>query len=146
MSPSEYHKRLQYSPDRPDDNHCEETYPRAGKCSYLLPVNIRLTHCGLVLFSKAACVATPHLSLWIWKISDKIPNMRLLSTFTFQLCTFVSSETRPDYAILSHCWDEDEVVFADIQDLARARAHTPAGGKSSALAPPHGPKVTTGFG
>lgn len=49
--------------------------------------------------------------------------MRLLSTFTFQLCTFVSSETRPDYAILSHCWDDDEVVFSDIQDLARARAH-----------------------
>lgn len=44
--------------------------------------------------------------------------MRLLSTSTRQLCEFQSADI-PPYAILSHTWEEEEVLYADIQnDLA----------------------------
>ncbi|KAI0595586.1 heterokaryon incompatibility protein-domain-containing protein [Biscogniauxia sp. FL1348] len=39
--------------------------------------------------------------------------MRLLNTETFHLETF-AGEIEPDYAILSHTWGEDEVLFEDI--------------------------------
>ncbi|KAI0359560.1 HET-domain-containing protein [Trametes cingulata] len=45
--------------------------------------------------------------------------MWLLNTKTYELRFFTYPPR--SYAILSHCWEEDEVTFADIQDLARAR-------------------------
>ncbi|KAF0328653.1 ankyrin repeat-containing protein [Colletotrichum asianum] len=40
--------------------------------------------------------------------------MRLLNTTTFQLTDFVGKA--PPYAILSHTWGEEEVLFADISN------------------------------
>ncbi|KAI1735460.1 HET-domain-containing protein [Xylaria scruposa] len=40
--------------------------------------------------------------------------MRLLDTTTLQLKTFEGGE-KPDYAILSHTWGDDEVLFEDLQ-------------------------------
>ncbi|KAH6858958.1 heterokaryon incompatibility protein-domain-containing protein, partial [Alternaria rosae] len=45
--------------------------------------------------------------------------MRLLDTRTLELKAFVDSI--PPYAILSHCWTDDEVVFSDLADLEQAR-------------------------
>ncbi|KAI2469138.1 heterokaryon incompatibility protein-domain-containing protein [Annulohypoxylon bovei var. microspora] len=42
--------------------------------------------------------------------------MRLLNTKTYQLTEFAG--TRPQYAILSHRWEEEEVSFRDIQEPA----------------------------
>ncbi|TGJ82676.1 hypothetical protein E0Z10_g6074 [Xylaria hypoxylon] len=41
--------------------------------------------------------------------------MRLLNTATYTLETFMGVN-KPRYAILSHTWGEDEVLFEDIQD------------------------------
>jgi hypothetical protein len=48
--------------------------------------------------------------------------MRLINVHTLKLKHF-QGETKPPYAILSHTWDsiEDEVSFADFQDLAISR-------------------------
>jgi hypothetical protein len=48
--------------------------------------------------------------------------MRLINVHTLKLKHF-QDETKPPYAILSHTWDsiEDEVSFADFQDLAISR-------------------------
>jgi hypothetical protein len=43
--------------------------------------------------------------------------MRLLDTATLTLDTFVG-DIIPTYAILSHTWGEDEVLFEDIQDAS----------------------------
>ena len=40
--------------------------------------------------------------------------MRLLNTSTRQLTNFVSDDAVPPYAILSHTWGEDEVLFDDM--------------------------------
>jgi len=40
--------------------------------------------------------------------------MRLLNTSTFQLEIFESELARPPYAILSHTWGTDEVLFDDV--------------------------------
>ncbi|KAI1756080.1 HET-domain-containing protein [Xylaria castorea] len=40
--------------------------------------------------------------------------MRLLDTTTLKLKTFVGDE-KPEYAILSHTWGDDEVLFEDLQ-------------------------------
>lgn len=45
--------------------------------------------------------------------------MRLLNTRTLELQSFIG--VRPPYAILSHCWEEEEVLFADFLDLESAR-------------------------
>jgi hypothetical protein len=45
--------------------------------------------------------------------------MRLLNTRTLELHSFF--ENIPPYAILSHCWEEDEVVFSDLADLDAAK-------------------------
>lgn len=45
--------------------------------------------------------------------------MRLLNAHTFELKTFF--DKIPRYAILSHCWEEEEVVFSDLADLEAAR-------------------------
>lgn len=45
--------------------------------------------------------------------------MRLLDARSFTLKTFV--DDIPPYAILSHCWEDDEVVFADLDDLDAAK-------------------------
>ncbi|CEJ93635.1 hypothetical protein VHEMI09212 [[Torrubiella] hemipterigena] len=46
--------------------------------------------------------------------------MRLLNTNTLELEEFYSSET-PSYAILSHTWGPEEVLFGDMADLSGAR-------------------------
>ncbi|CAO2648147.1 Nn.00g090690.m01.CDS01 [Neocucurbitaria sp. VM-36] len=45
--------------------------------------------------------------------------MRLLDARTLELKSIVGDA--PPYAILSHCWDEEEVLFSDLADLERAR-------------------------
>ena len=40
--------------------------------------------------------------------------MRLINTKTFQLETFDNWENVPPYAILSHTWEQEEVLFCDI--------------------------------
>lgn len=45
--------------------------------------------------------------------------MRLLNAHTFKLKTFFNNI--PPYAILSHCWEDEEVVFSDLDDLEQAR-------------------------
>lgn len=42
--------------------------------------------------------------------------MRLLNVKTYQLESFDDPETRPPYAILSHTWGQDEVLFEDIYE------------------------------
>lgn len=45
--------------------------------------------------------------------------MRLLNTLDPTLEGFVGD--CPIYAILSHCWDDEEVVFSDLADITGAR-------------------------
>ncbi|KAJ4993984.1 het domain protein [Stagonosporopsis vannaccii] len=45
--------------------------------------------------------------------------MRLLNARTLELESFVGDY--PSYAILSHCWDFEEVLFSDLFDLAEAK-------------------------
>ncbi|KAF3007419.1 hypothetical protein E8E13_002943 [Curvularia kusanoi] len=45
--------------------------------------------------------------------------MRLLHARTLELTNFVGK--RPPYAILSHCWDAEEVLFSDLSNMAEAR-------------------------
>lgn len=45
--------------------------------------------------------------------------MRLLNTTTLELVEFLGNI--PPYAILSHTWEEEEVLLADLQDMTRAR-------------------------
>jgi hypothetical protein len=45
--------------------------------------------------------------------------MRLLDTRTLQLRSFF--DDLPSYAILSHCWEEGEVILPDLDDLEKAR-------------------------
>lgn len=40
--------------------------------------------------------------------------MRLLNTGTYQLHAFLGKET-PAYAILSHTWDDEEILFDDLK-------------------------------
>lgn len=47
--------------------------------------------------------------------------MRLINTKTLQLEEFFDT-SRPKYAILSHTWETEEVLFADMADLDKARA------------------------
>lgn len=44
--------------------------------------------------------------------------MRLLNAITLQLTEFVDNV--PQYAILSHTWEEEEVVFSDLTDPDQA--------------------------
>ena len=45
--------------------------------------------------------------------------MRLSNARTLKLKEFV--DNIPSYATLSHCWDEEEVVFADLSNLDQAK-------------------------
>lgn len=45
--------------------------------------------------------------------------MRLLNTRTLKLEGFV--DDYPPYAIISHCWSDEEVVFSDLADITEAR-------------------------
>ncbi|KAH6616409.1 heterokaryon incompatibility protein-domain-containing protein, partial [Boeremia exigua] len=45
--------------------------------------------------------------------------MRLLNARTIELESFIGDY--PSYAILSHCWGEDEVLFTDLLDLTEAK-------------------------
>ncbi|KAI3398806.1 hypothetical protein diail_8497 [Diaporthe ilicicola] len=48
--------------------------------------------------------------------------MRLIHVHTYQLHEFLgNSSTCPNYSILSHTWEDEEVSFQDIQDLELAR-------------------------
>lgn len=40
--------------------------------------------------------------------------MRLLNTRTLRLEYFHDQNTAPKYAILSHTWGDDEILFADL--------------------------------
>lgn len=42
--------------------------------------------------------------------------MRLLNVETLRLTSFPDASLAPPYAILSHRWEEDEVLFEDLQD------------------------------
>jgi hypothetical protein len=42
--------------------------------------------------------------------------MRLLNVETLRLTSFPDASLAPPYAILSHRWQEDEVLFEDLQD------------------------------
>lgn len=46
--------------------------------------------------------------------------MRLLNVRTLQLESFF--DNTPPYAILSHCWEDGEVLYSDISSLEKARA------------------------
>jgi len=46
--------------------------------------------------------------------------MRLLDSTSLRLSQFFDRDI-PKYVILSHTWDQDEVTFEDIQDLAKAK-------------------------
>ncbi|ETS81435.1 hypothetical protein PFICI_06437 [Pestalotiopsis fici W106-1] len=46
--------------------------------------------------------------------------MRLINTSTYQLREFVGAGI-PPYAILSHTWEDDEVLFDDLQDMHKTR-------------------------
>ncbi|KAI6812583.1 hypothetical protein KC367_g8408 [Hortaea werneckii] len=48
--------------------------------------------------------------------------MLLLNARTYALKFFHTAETAPPYAILSHTWEDDEVLFKDMDDLERAKA------------------------
>jgi hypothetical protein len=50
--------------------------------------------------------------------SPAVP-MRLLNTTTFELKDFLGGNT-PEYAILSHTWGEEEIIFQDLSAQARA--------------------------
>ena len=45
--------------------------------------------------------------------------MRLLNTTTFELEDFLGENT-PEYAILSHTWGEEEIIFQDLSAQARS--------------------------
>lgn len=45
--------------------------------------------------------------------------MRLLDVRAFELRGFVDRHS--PYAILSHCWEDEEVIYADLFDLASAK-------------------------
>ncbi|KAI0831884.1 hypothetical protein BC628DRAFT_1290092, partial [Trametes gibbosa] len=46
--------------------------------------------------------------------------MWLINTKTYTLQNFVSAKETPPYAILSHCWEADEVTFTDMRNLSVA--------------------------
>ncbi|KAI7356581.1 hypothetical protein KC354_g10365 [Hortaea werneckii] len=48
--------------------------------------------------------------------------MWLLNAKTYALKFFHTAKTAPPYAILSHTWEDDEVLFKDMDDLERAKA------------------------
>ncbi|KAI8948868.1 HET-domain-containing protein [Xylaria longipes] len=52
--------------------------------------------------------------------------MRLLDTTTLKLKTFIGDQ-KPEYAILSHTWGDDEVLFEDIQNKSIERWKVKAG-------------------
>ena len=50
------------------------------------------------------------------------PAMRLINIKTYQLESFDNWETVPPYAILSHTWEQEEVLFRDITtDVTRKK-------------------------
>lgn len=46
--------------------------------------------------------------------------MRLLNTENYHLQEFTSELETPGYAIFSHTWEDEEVLFDDLEDLSRA--------------------------
>ncbi|KAI7091734.1 hypothetical protein KC356_g426 [Hortaea werneckii] len=48
--------------------------------------------------------------------------MLLLNARTYALKFFHTAETAPPYAILSHTWEDDEVLFKDMDDLESVKA------------------------
>ncbi|KAK7988524.1 hypothetical protein PG989_008839 [Apiospora arundinis] len=55
--------------------------------------------------------------------------MRLLNTTTLRLETFTDERSAPPYAILSHTWEEDEVLFDDIKNWASSGWEHKQGGQ-----------------
>jgi len=50
-----------------------------------------------------------------------IANMRLLNIKTLKLEWFHSADVAPSYAILSHRWEDEEVLFEDVEERLEAR-------------------------
>jgi hypothetical protein len=44
--------------------------------------------------------------------------MKLLNVYTWEINDFISDDSIPPYAILSHTWVNEEVTFHDWQNLA----------------------------
>lgn len=47
--------------------------------------------------------------------------MRLLNIKTLKLEWFHNSDVAPSYAILSHRWEDEEVLFEDVEEKAGAQ-------------------------
>jgi hypothetical protein len=56
--------------------------------------------------------------------------MRLLNTQTLQLKSFIGNQV-PDYAILSHTWDDEEITFEDIAKQSLTPGSAPDGKNGS---------------
>jgi len=54
--------------------------------------------------------------------------MRLLDSETLEFKEFFQEDSAPDYAILSHTWEDDEVTFKDMLEN-RSTAESKAGFK-----------------
>ena len=59
--------------------------------------------------------------------------MRLLNTETLQLKTVTSERTRPPYAILSHTWGGDEVLFEDVKGRPAGPLNTGKSGEAKVV-------------
>ena len=54
-------------------------------------------------------------------IPTTIANMRLLNIKTLKLEWFHSADVAPSYAILSHRWEDEEVLFEDVEERPEAQ-------------------------
>ena len=69
---------------------------------------------GMILhFVYSSPPLTSHNSLTHYHYAST-PAMRLINIKTYQLETFDNWDTTPPYAILSHTWEQEEVLFHDI--------------------------------
>jgi hypothetical protein len=64
-------------------------------------------------------------SNFLLKVIPKLPatiaNMRLLNIKTLKLEWFHSADVAPSYAILSHRWGDEEVLFEDVEEKPEAQ-------------------------
>jgi hypothetical protein len=67
--------------------------------------------------------ACPHLP------ASRTPAMRLLNTSTLELKSFLSPV--PKYVILSHRWEDEEIVFEDVQNRPLSDMNNPARSKKA---------------
>lgn len=78
--------------------------------------------------NSAACQPRPtssslfqlHLKV-VPKVPATIANMRLLNIKTLKLEWFHNADVAPSYAILSHRWEDEEVLFEDVEEKPETR-------------------------